>query len=660
MKARLVLIETGGNQDFIFSTNKLRQNIGASELIHRIGTGFVLEAVRAKVPAYDAPLQCRKDTSHYVAELDRVASENPLGPSVPVEVLVATSGKAVLLVADEATGEDIIKDVTLKALQKAPGAIVRGIVDSAWIKLGTSSSEQGASRADAHARMKAVHEGINALRLDLPAPEARFPVLPITALCQTSGLPVEHRIPYPARDGEPARVDALSEPAFIKQCAADDGWKRVQSTLGDIGEELAKDIERLERMDLGWLGVVHADGNGFGKVFLKLAACMPDDVSAFTKDDPRGARAYCTFYRKLSLALDLAGLAALRDAIPTLAPMRLKSKKSEKKDDTEDVAQESFRPIVPLVLGGDDLTVICDGRQAVRFARRYLKALEDATRQPYLGEFRSVIPALIDRDKETDPSERTKLFGGGAGIAIVKPHHPFHRAYGLAEDLIRSAKSTKTRLGDAVSALDFQVVYQDAADDLDRLRADWKLEDPAPHGSGTPADDRRREQEASTETWLHARPYVVSRPEIFVSAGEESRRWAVRHHIATLIRAIATLPPTDEGETALSDDRNPRGLPRSQQHALRSALFQGRVIANARFALVRQRYTRVDWNVLGDESMAAGQVDSLFFPEATRDNKQTFRTRLLDALDLIDIGETFQDEAPEPGALPGAVPGASS
>jgi hypothetical protein len=232
--ARLVLIETAGNQEFVFATNKLRQNIGASELIHRIGTLFVLSAVAAEVDAY-APLAAGLNTAltagnssemigtaDYVKRLGAaIAEAGPVSATTPVEVLVATSGKAVLLVDAPETGTAIIRAVTLRALRDAPGAVVRGVIDEDAIELT-------ADHKTAHARMKAIHRALDALRLKLPPPEARFPVLPITALCATSGLPAEHVVNGSQGQGR----ELLSEPALRKRQAAEAGWRRIKASLG--------------------------------------------------------------------------------------------------------------------------------------------------------------------------------------------------------------------------------------------------------------------------------------------------------------------------------------------------------------------------------------------------------------------------------------------
>jgi hypothetical protein len=44
-KKFMVLVETAGNQKTIFQTNRLSENVGASELIYRVGTEYVLRAV---------------------------------------------------------------------------------------------------------------------------------------------------------------------------------------------------------------------------------------------------------------------------------------------------------------------------------------------------------------------------------------------------------------------------------------------------------------------------------------------------------------------------------------------------------------------------------------------------------------------------------------
>jgi len=590
---RLVLIETSGNQEFVFSTNKLRQNIGASELIHRIGTCFALSAVARFVPAYAelATLleQAIADgdkpgtpvaTKDYVEKLQAASTAGPVAAGCPAEVLIATSGKAVLLVQSEAVGREIIRTVTLRALREAPGAVVRGVIDDVEIDLGIDTKTQ------AHLRMKEVHHALDRLRLTLPPPEARFPVLPITALCSTSGLPAEHL------DND----ELLSEPALRKRRAATAGWRRIKASLGTNGAKLARNVAELDDLALSWFGVVHADGNGFGKVFLDLACHMPPDAGMT-------ARAYFDFYRNLSISLDLAGVTALHEALEHLRGDKL-----------------NRLPLVPLVFGGDDLTVVCDGAQAIQFTINYLGAFERATSAEKLYGIPSVIPSLIDPLTKTPKTG----FGGGGGIAIVKPHHPFHRAYDLAEELTKSAKTTKSILKpdnpkgtsfDAISAFDFQVVYDDAAADLAKLRQAWSIGD----------------------CRLHNRPYVTSdRPRIDVN---DPRGWIAHHRVDKLTLAVEALT------AGADDDADRPRLPRSQQHVLRGSLFAGKEAADARLALIQHRYgeqttTKLAWHAFGDEP---GR--SLFYEQETTetgpDKNVRFRTRLIDALELIDLGENF-------------------
>jgi hypothetical protein len=84
-----------------------------------------------------------------------------------------------------------------------------------------------------------------------------------------------------------------------------------------------------------------------------------------------------------------------------------------------------YLPFRPVVFGGDDVTFVCDGRLGVELARLYASefAKETADRAACQGR-------LTAR----------------AGIAIVKAHYPFARAYQLAEDLIKSAKQYRSEI----------------------------------------------------------------------------------------------------------------------------------------------------------------------------------------------------------------------
>jgi hypothetical protein len=589
---RLVLIETAGNQRFVFATNRLRENVGASEILFRVGTAFVLHAVAEQPGAncyygdlaakfYEKPSVHRSlernrcpTAEDFVATIDRIAELRPLEHGSPVEVVMATSGKALLLVDGLETGRRIIRAVTLRALLEAPGCVVRGVIGVSDLDLAS------ATVADVHSAVKQVHTAIERTRLDLPPPEARFPMLPIVMPCRSSGLAATAW----STMGPSAPREAVAPPVVARRKYRTAGAVRMATAAGKNPGQLIGSIEEFEERERSWLGIVHADGNGFGQIFISF-----DKVSG-----ARSGRDYLDRYRKFSLSLELCGVAAFRASLSEL-------------DGASPESDSDKTLIIPLILGGDDLTVICDGAMAIRFAAAYLAAFEHFTEQASFGIFPSAIPAIAEATRGQLLGATGRL-GAAAGVAIVKPHHPFHRAYRLAEDLLKSAKTaTKKRFGPGISAFDFHVVFDDAANDLSRLRAGWCLD--------------------GGETELWARPYVVSLAERIDETTSENVAWA-RHR---LYSAAGGAPGLVERIAVLVGDGVDRGLPRSQQHALRSALFQGSAVAELRFAQIRHRY-------LSPEQWAHTTHNGrLFFDEERERGEKVRVSGFLDALEVIDV-----------------------
>jgi len=98
--------------------------------------------------------------------------------------------------------------------------------------------------------------------------------------------------------------------------------------------------------------------------------------------------------------------------------------------------------------------VVCHARVALGLARAFALAFQEQTK------VQQTVNAIT---------------GGGltaaAGIAYVKPHHPFSVAYDLAEELTASAKQVKQADGRPVSSLDLHVAFESTLTDLTGLRA---------------------------------------------------------------------------------------------------------------------------------------------------------------------------------------------
>lgn len=115
--------------------------------------------------------------------------------------------------------------------------------------------------------------------------------------------------------------------------------------------------------------------------------------------------------------------------------------------------QDNILPFRPIVFGGDDATFICDGRLGLDLAAHYLQIFSN----------------------HSLPDDGKPAYCRG-GIAVVKTHYPFSRAYALAEDLCKSAKEYITKRQQmpynegGLTAMDWHFAVSGLARDLKDVR----------------------------------------------------------------------------------------------------------------------------------------------------------------------------------------------
>ncbi|MFC8849721.1 MULTISPECIES: hypothetical protein [unclassified Micromonospora] len=389
-----VLIETGGNQRYIFGSNRLRHVVGASQLVHEVGTEWVPTAI------------------------EQLASP-------AVEVVMTASGKALLLVDSAEAGRAVIRKVTRRALVEAPGLLVTGVVGPAFDPADYEAHEQ--AREDTYR----CHARVRATRRD---PLVRDRVFPWHRLCRDSGQPAAREEVY----GEAEEPAPASAGVLARSRARGRARGRLRGQLGDrLAAVVPVHLDELRHS--GWVAVVHADGNGVGGLFHGFI----EHVARVEGTERVSLATHARYQHAVATELEAATWNAVRDAITTLLD-----------DGSEDDLRER---LLPVVIGGDDVTVACDAALAVPFVRAFADAFARHT---------AAQPALSAIAREATGHAGLTA---SAGIAVVKSHHPFATAYELAEALTVSAKRFKFD-GRSLAAFDFHVAHTSTLRSLATLR----------------------------------------------------------------------------------------------------------------------------------------------------------------------------------------------
>ncbi|MCH7306284.1 hypothetical protein MMP74_18205 [Acinetobacter sp. NIPH 1869] len=223
----------------------------------------------------------------------------------------------------------------------------------------------------------------------------------------------------------------------------------------DNFEEDAKDAKRFPLGKRSLVGLIHADGNGLGEILRLLnQACSQasDDV-------------YIDLYKTFSEGITAA----------TVEATKIASKKMLLPD-----THFGVMPARPLVLGGDDLSVIVRADLAIPFTQAFLIAFK-ATSQIEIGKLKDKFKQHnLAQDADKLPDYLTAC----AGIVFMKASQPFYSAYNLAEGLCKRAKNysrnlkqnaTTEKVNMMPSSLAFYKVTDSVLDDIDAMYAQTQV-----------------------------------------------------------------------------------------------------------------------------------------------------------------------------------------
>ncbi|MDY0073564.1 MAG: hypothetical protein RBR77_13070 [Thauera sp.] len=263
-------------------------------------------------------------------------------------------------------------------------------------------SEGRSAREAMDEGLKLLRKARNRLCADLPRPGPLSERSPRTGL---AAVLCEHDESLDAATARQRRFERPKDQNLAQRFLDEDGY------LWPINFE--EDAPASERFPLGerhLVGLLHADGNGLGELLRVLTEACKDADDA----------TYVDLYRAFSDGLMEATLVAARQACLVLLPH----------------ACDKVLPARPLVLGGDDLTILVRADLALPFAKAFLAAFETHSR----SAMTRLHKAFEDKGLQAQGSRLPAHLTACAGLCYMKCSHPFQAGHELAEGLCKRAK----------------------------------------------------------------------------------------------------------------------------------------------------------------------------------------------------------------------------
>lgn len=413
-KTTAVLLDVTSIQGYVFGSNKLRENLGASKLVEKAYNDHLKQALS------DLGI-VNIDLKQFSREPEKIAFSESDSPGV--EIGYIGGGNALLLFREPEKAEKFVEAWTRILLWEAPGLQSAAVIEPSF--------NPSLKNEEFIKQMELLHKKLAANKNSYH----RQTVIPrhgFTAECKRTGLSMEAKFMITKENGDReiqqfiSGVSRAKEDA-IKKDSADDN-KTFESESGDVFLFPSQLEELGQKIGESYIAVVHIDGNSMGDRFSKCKS-LPE-------------------LRRLSSDVENAVKSSFEKMLNDFVPFISESYFNEhfqlcRKDG------EVFLPIRKIIEGGDDVTFVCDGRLGIFFAERFMRHFADS--KGLDGKLLSLSSC--------------------AGVSIVKTRYPFYRAYMLAEELCSSAKKRARNIDETGNSwLDFHLSYGGMSGGLEQIR----------------------------------------------------------------------------------------------------------------------------------------------------------------------------------------------
>lgn len=415
-----VVLEVGGIQKYILSTGKLKEMIGGSELIESLSAKYLDDF--AQNNHLNILKEIRKPVDNEILPLQRNA------------------GAMHLLFSSEAKGREFLKNFGLKLLEDFPGLPIFGALEECEF---TSSGIR-------EAKFKLSNK-ITVQRNKYPT-STGMQLLPICAEAPLDGEPAIGKVSYGKNAS--SEIISLSSKTKRNEQLLEDSKGRLREIEPDdgVGPDL-KWSDDLEEIACGSekVAFIHIDGNDLGKRFRQELENISDKE---TDEDKTGQQAPSEDRYQNAINV-IKTMSALSNTVKETTTAAFKKGLSEclKHTRSTDSKGKLLVPARPLVLGGDDVTVVIRADLALYFIDAFVKEFERYSNQE-LGK--------------KDPKDKLTV---GVGMVVCPTGYPFLKAFDLSEELVKNSKELTAHMENRPSSMDYIVITNDTENDIDSIRA---------------------------------------------------------------------------------------------------------------------------------------------------------------------------------------------